>query len=692
MSRFIPCQRCGQTFIEDWTWYVCDTCGYRICTNCFSSHSGPWNGNNMGGYKCSQCQMGQLHLQHGIKGAVENTRPTSKLDEYRNKIHGGSKLDKYINSARGEKPESSNDTAKKTSIDGQLNYNDSSVNRSSNKASDGIILTNTELIAKKYKETNSKDVFNLIKEFSDKSYNLCGFSWEIIDLGGKDMAGALDQDASWMDYAQLLADYSDGVGIKKSAHTPLFIIGGSDVIPMPDFYASVGHDIKTIQDSDLLYCFPVDYTWRKVSIKDAIFNVARLPLDYVIGGTIDSTIKQDLGTYFHRALDSLKNGIPFTYAMMVSNAGKTDNNDWTWTSADVMAKLPQQQLENDGILTKDNMFLCPALDVLGEEYLSNENVQQYKQYLEKTDMLFINLHGSPNKNTSGYLGSEDRTAYWGMTIELMKQLQVPIINAFPCYGARYGRYFFDNNDGSVSDYEVYDRDLSMLLTAFYEGKILLFTGSCTCSMCSNVIGSGSVTDHINDSVNAVDLLMPAGYAEAMLKLYACYLIQGEPAGYALLHAKIDYLNYRARYENKDLVFLTLNQFNLFGCPTLYLSLQDTTRQLKESLKSCSVEPKELPDVNYKTEFDRFEHGIDGVLNRARTLVDDNLKLLDEKIRKQLYDSLDLKEDNLTHIESVEYNGQQSYNLTYSKKNQLYPEFYIVQTDKDGNIKEILQSR
>ena len=73
-------------------------------------------------------------------------------------------------------------------------------------------------------------------------------------------------------------------------------------------------------------------------------------------------------------------------------------------------------------------------------------------------------------------------------------------------------------------------------------------------------------------------------------------------------------------------------------------------------------------------------------------MDSNLKSLDEKIRKELYSSLGIEEENLTHIESVEYNGQQSYNLTYSKKNSLYPEFYIVQTDKHGNIKEVLESR
>lgn len=675
---FIPCQKCGHQYVEDWTWYICDTCGYRICMNCFGSHSGPGNGYNVGGSKCSQCQTGWLHLQHGIRAGVKDSRPVGKLDE-------------YLNRARGQNPEPSNPDVKNTPLGFPSSSNDFSISRS-NKVTDGIILTNTRLIAKKYKNTRSQDVHKLIQEFTAKALDIQGVRWELIDLGAKDMDGALNQDASWMDYAQLLADYCDGVGIKKSAHTPLFIIGGGDVVPMPDFYASIGHDIKTIEDSDLLYCFPIDYSWKKVSIKDAIFNVARLPLDFVGRGTLNSTIEQDLGAYFLRALESLECGIPFTYAMMTSNSGKTDRNDWTWTSADVMAKLPQQQLENDGVLTKDNMFLCPALDVMDEECLSNENVEQYKQYLEKTDMLFINLHGSPNKSTSGYLGAENRAAYWGMTTELMKQLHVPVINAFPCYGARYGRYYFDNNDGSVSDYEVYDRKDSMLLTAFYESNVLLFTGSCTCSMCSNVIGSGSVTDHISESTNAVDLLMPAGYAEAMLKLYACYLIQGEPAGYALLHAKIDYLNYRAKYENKDLVFLTLNQFNLFGCPTLYLSPQDATHQLRKSFSSFLIDPKELPEVNYKTEFERFEQGIDGVLNRARTLVDNNLKMLDEKIRALLYDSLGLKEENLTRIESVEFNGHQSYNLTYSKKNALYPEFFIVQTDKKGNIKEVLESR
>lgn len=673
---WIPCQCCHQQFTEDWTWYVCDECGFRICMNCFDKHSGPY-GN--GGFKCSQCMMGHLNIQHGVRASIEKPQPLSKLDEYLLRARGGK-------TSVAQKPSGLKEAV-------QQQHEENYRGNSSMKNPTGIVFTNTSIIAKKYKNTSSEEVRNLIFDFMKKSENEMGFIWDLVDLGSDEMAGAVSEDSSWMDYAQLLSDYTDGMGIRKSALTSLFIIGGSDVIPMPEFYASVGHDVKTIEDSDLLYCFPVDYAWKRVSINDAIFNVARLPLDFVERGTLSTTVQDDLGNYFQRAVGSMSNGIPLTYAMMTANAGKNDNNDWTWTSADVMAQLPQQQLSNDGALTRENMFLCPALDVLGEEYSTNAQVDLYKKYLAQTDLLFINLHGSPSKEYSGYLGMESHAAYWGMTIELMKQLNIPIINSFSCYGARYGRFFFDNNDGSMPDYQVYDREDSMLLTAFYDSNVLLYTGSCTSSMCSNVIGNGTVVDHLYGSSSAVDLLMPAGYAEAMLKLYACYLFKGESAGYAMLHAKIDYLNYRAKYENKDLVFLTLNQFNLFGCPILYASAQDATHQLRESFKSMSSIPtKELPDVEYHTEYDRFEQGIDAVLHRARTLVDNNLKALDEKIRTELYGSLGLKEDNLTRIERVEYYGQQSYNLTYAKKNKFYPEFYIVQTDENGDIKEILKSR
>lgn len=671
-GNWIPCQCCGQQFVSDsWNWYVCDNCGYRICPSCFSRHSGPHAQN--GGFKCSQCMTGQMHMVHGIRSSVHDSKPTSKLDEYLNGLRGesASKVSQSSVTPRFEKVEST----------------------ASNYSSQGLIITNTSIIAQKYKSTTVEEVGYIIEGFIQRSGEIEGILWHMIDLGSSEMSGAVASN-DWQEYANLLSNYAAGMGVKLSADTPLFIIGGDEVIPIPKYQSRRSGDPKSILDSDLMYCFPIDYSWNKVKMKDAIFNVARLPLDYVGEGKhLESTVEDDLGGYLMRALSAMEqDGIMVRNAMMTSNSGCNGNNDWTWTSADVMAKLPQKQLANDGRLTRDNMFLCPALDVRGEEYMSNEDVSYYKDQLNQTEMLFINLHGSPEKSTSGYLGAEDYTPYFGMTIELMKQLNIPIINAFPCYGARYGKYFFDNNDGEMPDYQVFDRDDSMLLTALYEGKALLFAGSCTSSMCSNVIGNGSEVDHINDASSAIDLLMPAGYAEAMLKLYACYLFQGEPAGKAFLHAKIDYLNYRATFENKSLVALTIHQFNLYGCPTLSCYSPDATKQLMNMVKGFNIGTKELPEVNYVTEYDKLGSGIDAVLNRARQLVDSNLRTLDEKIRKQLYGQLEVSADDLTKIERLECKGQVAYNMTYSKKNKLYPEFYEVVSDESGNVKEVIQSR
>ena len=87
--------------------------------------------------------------------------------------------------------------------------------------------------------------------------------------------------------------------------------------------------------------------------------------------------------------------------------------------------------------------------------------------------------------------------------------------------------------------------------------------------------------------------------------------------------------------------------------------------------------KDLPEAKYNKEYDGCDQGIDGVLNKVRSLVDKNLKELDEKIRAKLYGSLGITEDNLIRIESFEYNGQLTYTMTYSKKNDFYPEFFVV---------------
>jgi hypothetical protein len=55
-SPFIPCQWCKKEFYRKWSWYICDSCGFRICVPCISEHQGQYGA----GLNCSQCSLGQM--------------------------------------------------------------------------------------------------------------------------------------------------------------------------------------------------------------------------------------------------------------------------------------------------------------------------------------------------------------------------------------------------------------------------------------------------------------------------------------------------------------------------------------------------------------------------------------------------------------------------------------------------------
>jgi hypothetical protein len=38
---FIPCMCCGRELPDNWSWWVCDTCGYRVCPSCMNSFKCP---------------------------------------------------------------------------------------------------------------------------------------------------------------------------------------------------------------------------------------------------------------------------------------------------------------------------------------------------------------------------------------------------------------------------------------------------------------------------------------------------------------------------------------------------------------------------------------------------------------------------------------------------------------------------
>ena len=93
---------------------------------------------------------------------------------------------------------------------------------------EGIIWTDTKVLAAKYKTTRNA-VQSIIKGFisANEHMDLC---WHLLDMA--DHQSELGE-ATWMDYSEVLQHYIEKNGIIAGPHLSLFIIGGYDVIPQP---------------------------------------------------------------------------------------------------------------------------------------------------------------------------------------------------------------------------------------------------------------------------------------------------------------------------------------------------------------------------------------------------------------------------------------------------------------------------
>ena len=118
--------------------------------------------------------MGQLQLVHGIRTNADDKKPISKLDEYLQRLRG-----------EQEQPISQDTDESNSSVDVESAY---SQNTCSNNSSQGIIFTDSTLIAKKYKNTCAQDVRDIIVNFMLTAEEYDGLHWNLIDLGEDEMS------------------------------------------------------------------------------------------------------------------------------------------------------------------------------------------------------------------------------------------------------------------------------------------------------------------------------------------------------------------------------------------------------------------------------------------------------------------------------------------------------------------------
>lgn len=368
---------------------------------------------------------------------------------------------------------------------------------------EGIIMTDTAIMAKKY-SASREEVLQILTDFITANAEF-GIDWHLLDMA--DYQHDLGE-ATWMDYSDVLQQYIKDEGILAGPHLSLFIIGGNDVIPQPTednpCYSPSPWSDGTYEDrvhADFYYCFYGQLPFEFMDFNKARCNVARLPLET---GQMHTTIEDDLQAYFN-----ISNMVTEEDGIDIGRAVMTSNSDWIPASREMSRNLPTEHMDNEENVVLDNMFLSPSIMVNMPEELRHV----YYGKLADADMLMFNLHGACDPEASGFYSQD-----LAFSIDMLKESNARVFNTVACWGGRYINY---------------NRNQSMLLSAMYGGGVLLYSGSCVPALgkCGNFQSDGTWR------------IQPAAYSETFMARFAEYECIGKmSAGEAFLKAKCDYYN------------------------------------------------------------------------------------------------------------------------------------------------------
>ncbi len=536
----------------------------------------------------------------------------------------------------------------------------------------GIILTNTFKLASKWLCFRNEERNNLINDFIKKQnisyqeaqvvvlntiqnlfhsiiYKYIEKSKEYINWYLADLSDPMYSDLilhDWKTCSQILSEYVHGLGIENSI-TPLFIIGGTEIIPMPKALNPTSYHGKEYLDSDMLYCYNNinEHDYSNIIRQRPRFVVGRLPFTEVHEPDF-------LEEYLNKCHEFTPNGIPSRGAIM------TTADCWVAASKEMIKDIPTVALSNS--VPSDNshrMIVSPDLNLTEE---NNKEWNNYVKELCKSDFYIFNLHGCNKDYAPYFYGSHKEIAF---RPAILNKICPTILNTVACYGGKY-------IDLSINE--------SMLLKAMSKGT-MLYTGACDIALGDN--GSGD-----------------AKCSELMMKLYNIYLHMGIPAGKALLKAKHNYYNTCHTEEGDSDAMYTILEFNLFGCPILSMSPK-LNEKYQPMLRNQPVIEQNIAGYRPTKTTSVYEqaqsssYSATDILSYVRGLVDNNLQYIRQKVEKEVYARLGLGADKLQQISKVSLDDKQTgYLFSYKQEFEDFDSFYYVRTDNDGKIANILQTK
>ncbi len=507
----------------------------------------------------------------------------------------------------------------------------------------GFIFTNTRRLA----EILSCPVASIHEALNEYISSCSTFvEWNVIDMAD-DMYSDVEK-RDWHSCSSVLNDYYYGLGLQKSINCPLFIIGGDDVIPMPlvkNPLSSIGGEYLY---SDMLYCFDgTDHfeLGSLVSSKPRL-AVGRLPINN------DWDINT-LMAYLNDSVDYIKGGIH------IRGAAMTTTQSWLRASKEMMRDIPAASLSEDYVPLNERMIVSPDLDTQYQDMYDG-----YVHELKKVDFLVCNLHGSIDMEVPFFIGEDKEQSRYYIAVQpsMMEQTTPIIFNTVACYGARYIGY---------------GTETSMLMSSMAYGTMLY------CGSCDTAIGGYE----------------KEGRSELLMKLYNIYLHKGFPAGMALLKAKQDYYRTCHNEDNDEYAMFTILEFNLFGCPLLYMQPKLPMDYKPLLLGNPIIEKQGY--VNYRPKHyepaGQSAFQADDIHAYVRSLVDNNLSEIQQKVEKEVYRRLGLGADKLHRVLTVSSDAQKiGYQFVYKfAPDHSIPRFEtycLVNTDKQGDITQIIHTK
>ena len=530
----------------------------------------------------------------------------------------------------------------------------------------GLIFTNLDLLAEKT-GTDEQSLMAIFDAFIRQKREY-GISYKLVDAGnytyrksgfwGNSKKVHLKITSPLWDYMDILTDVHNGeqaAGDEISQY--LFIIGGSDIIPMPYIHHYIPNDSNDDSiDTDMLYAYP--YGKEMITLLenqaaftyDQLFFVGRLPLG-------EDASLEDLCGYLERNID-YSNGFPMNEAY-----GQCDPH-WKKVSSYVANDLLNGNYFRDlsRYLSPDhyyNRLLLSPMVVEG-------NLQQV--FHTNASLYYFNLHGGEGLESRGYAGvmlnKEEYGALPAIEPEHMMTCEEPnIVISEACYGGRFIGL---------------DQHHSMMLASLFTNTLAF-------------VGSSRVAWGAVDDASSPQSGVSVSYADIIAGYFISTILQGYTVAEALFIARSAVL--QGTVPGDPHAALTVVEFNLFGDPMTTMNVRTNLKSgNKATSKTTLIDPNTKIGCTIEKIKTEKENG--SILEQVRGAVNANIQQIHATIGQHLYASYGIKPRPMEEVLKIKYsNGQEEMKFNYDLTSERQiPARFVVTTSSDGKIKSVYTTR